>query len=129
MVLIAGEQITSIFGNADQDINSIGFTTSSGTEYGPWGGPEGFDYSIYGPIYGLHGALRGNVLGALGTWTTDPPDMRTPTSAPSPTGMTKSKMFGSSLPTDSEWDDGSTFPGKPSALSSIVKSAVTLLGH
>jgi hypothetical protein len=113
VVLAAGEGISSIFGNADWGINSIGFALNSGTVYGPWGGPGGFGYTISGPVYGFYGGMRGSILGSLGIWTTDPPPLPSPTPAPNPAGMMRSKMFGSALPTDTQWDDGSTFAGNP----------------
>jgi hypothetical protein len=113
IVLVAGEQISSIFGNSDWGINSIGFSTSIGTVYGPWGGPRGSSYSVSGPVYGFYGGLWGDVLGSFGIWTTDPPQPPTPTPASNPAGMMRSKMFGGSLPNDTLWDDGSSFAGNP----------------
>jgi hypothetical protein len=73
VLLAAGEQISSIFGKADHYIRSIGFTTTWGAVLGPWGDTAaGQGYSISGPVYGLYGGLWGDVLGSLGTWTTDP---------------------------------------------------------
>ncbi len=111
IVLGTGEQITSIFGKAGRIINSFGITTSTGKVHGPWGGREGVAYSIPGPVYGLHGGLQGDVLGSLGTWTTDPPEMAIKYWAANQPGMMRSKLFGGASVMDSEWDDGSTFPG------------------
>jgi hypothetical protein len=73
VLLAAAEQVNSIFGNADRYIRSIGFTTSSGAVFGPWGDTDaGRGYSISGPVYGLYGGLWGDVLGSLGAWTTEP---------------------------------------------------------
>jgi hypothetical protein len=116
IVLGTGEHITSVFGRADRSINSIGITTSMGATYGPWGGPEGVTYSIPGPVYGFHGGLQGDVLGSLGTWTLDSPQMASKYMVPNQPGMMRSKMFGGSSLIDSEWDDGSTFSGKTPAL-------------
>ncbi len=87
IVFGAGEQITSIYGRTDRSINSIGITTSTGTVHGPWGGHAGDAFSIPGPVYGLHGGLQNDVLGSLGTWTTQPPKLRKQYLAPTQPGM------------------------------------------
>jgi hypothetical protein len=111
VVLEPGEQISSVFGNADWAINSMGFTTCSGAIYGPWGGTGGSAFSIDGPVYGLFGGLWGDILGSFGAWTTNTATPNNPVLGPNPSGMMRSKLFGSSLLNDSHWDDGSTFPG------------------
>jgi hypothetical protein len=117
VVLADGEDLTSIFGQSDALIRCIGFTTSSGAIYGPWGDrTRGIAFSFDGPVYGLYGGLWGDVLSAFGTWTTDSPPPPSPTPVPNPPGLIRSKMFGGSSLTDNQWDDGTTFAGKPLCL-------------
>jgi hypothetical protein len=94
VVLGAGEQISSVFGTSEILIYSIGFTTSWGTVYGPWGGPTGYGFSIDGPVYGFYGGMANEILGSIGTWTTDPLPAANPIPVPNPDGMMRSKMFG-----------------------------------
>ncbi len=110
VVFAAGEEITSIFGDAGSLINSIGFKTSWGAVYGPWGGGGGVPYLVDGPVYGFYGGVVGDVVSAFGIWTTDSPSAPPPP-APNPTGMVRSKMFGTSSATDGAWDDHPTFAG------------------
>ncbi len=93
-----GEQITSIFGRAGRSINSIGFTTSTGTVYGPWGGREGDAFSIPGPVYGLHGGLQNDVLGSLGTWTVEPPKLLNQYLAPIQPGIGSNAAISAASP-------------------------------
>ncbi len=111
VVLGAGEQIISIFGTSEVLIYSIGFTTSWGAVYGPWGGSTGYGFSIDGPVYGLYGGMANEIFGSIGIWTSDPLPEPSPTPAPNPPGLMRSKMFGGSSLTDSRWDDGSQYPG------------------
>jgi hypothetical protein len=115
VVLSPGEQITNVFGSAWWFIVSIGFTTSSGTVYGPWGDWNGgwSKFSLDGPVYGFYGGWWGSDLSGIGIWTTNRTTTPPPTPNPgiNPRGMMRSRMFGGSLSTDSQWDDGSTFAG------------------
>jgi hypothetical protein len=113
VVLADGEQIISIFGTAAILIRSIGFVTTSGAIYGPWGGPGGGEFSINGPVYGFYGDLCGDILGQLGIWTMDSSTPPSPTPSPNPPGMLRSKMFGGVSLIQNGWDDTSTFAGNP----------------
>jgi hypothetical protein len=123
VLLDDGEQISSIFGTVDLLIRSIGFATTSGAIYGPWGKTDGSVFSINGPVYGFYGGLWDDVLGKLGIWTTDPPIVPTPTPSPNPSGVMRSRMFGGASFIDSRWDDGANFAGKPHSLNSMLRSA------
>jgi hypothetical protein len=94
-MVTGGDHISSIFGNADNLVRSIGFTTSSGAVHGPWGERNaGSDYLIPGPVYGLYGGLWGDVLGSFGTWTAEPP----PISKEVPGNSQGSQMVGLGVP-------------------------------
>jgi hypothetical protein len=75
-----------------------------------WGGGGGVPYLVDGPVYGFYGGVVGDVVSAFGIWTTDSPSAPPPP-APNPTGMVRSKMFGTSSATDDAWDDHPTFAG------------------
>ncbi len=115
VVLSAGEELTSIYGTNNFCIRTLGFTTSWGSVYGPWGeSPGPLSFSLTGPIYGVYGGMADDIFGSIGIWTTDPPPSPAPIPAPNPVGMRRSKMFGGSA--ISQWDDGSKFAGKAVAL-------------
>jgi hypothetical protein len=130
VVLHPGEQITSIFGRNWWWLSSIGFTTSWEAIYGPWGDLEGgWDaYSLDGPVYGLFGGFTGSVISGLGIWTTDNSLPPSPTPAPNPPGMMRTKMFGGSSPSESQWDDGPNFAGKHNSWQH-VDPALTVVGR
>ncbi len=120
VVLSPGEDITSIFGNSGWFIRSLGFTTSWGTVYGPWGDPSETAFSIPGPVFGFYGAHWGNIFSSFGIWTTDPPSVPGPTPAPNPAGVFRSKMFGGLSVNDTRWDHGSTFAGNSLLLTRLL---------
>ncbi len=115
VVLAVGEEITSIFGHTGYGIHSMGFTTSLGAIYGPWGQLENDEYLIAGPVYGFFGGMWGDILTSFGIWTTDP-RATTLRPAPNPPGMMRSIMYGGSSLPENQWDDGSTMIGNPQLL-------------
>jgi hypothetical protein len=114
--LAPDEQIISVHGRSGVGLDSLGFTTSKGNIYGPWGGTGGGPYRINGPVCGFHGG-RGNggsLLNAIGVWTISSPGSPPPPSKPPPPpipGMIQSPMFGGQSNLSSTWDDGASFAG------------------
>jgi hypothetical protein len=90
----------------------MGFTTSSGEIFGPWGELDNDEYSIAGPVYGFYGAMWGDVLTSIGIWTSDPPPSPSLSPALNPPGMMRSIMYGDTSPGENQWDDGSTLTGR-----------------
>jgi hypothetical protein len=114
--LSSDEQITVVNVRTGDFIDSIGFVTSKGNTYGPYGGGgggptrlEGRVHAFYGGIFRLFGCP---ILSSIGIWTDPPPTPAAPTSpSPPPVLDVKSALFGrqSALPTT--WDDRAAYTG------------------
>jgi hypothetical protein len=113
------EQIVGMFGSAGGLIYSIGFRTSLGRVYGPWGSTRGDPFSYPGVVYGFYGGEKWGSIAAIGAWVAiltppPPPSPPLPASPPPPTrGMLKSPLFGASGDLTVEWDDGPSRDGQP----------------
>jgi hypothetical protein len=115
--LSADEQIIVVSGGAGYNIDRIGFTTSKGNTYGPWGGTGGSAFRLEGPVYGFYGGINHwgqyYALGGVGTWTDPTPTPAAPSSPPSPPILDmRSPVFGSQNSLSLTWDDRAAFPGQ-----------------
>jgi hypothetical protein len=115
------EQLVGILGTSDSLVYSIGFNTSEGRVYGPWGSPLGKPFTYPGAVFGFFGAERWGCIAAIGVWVADlatlfdslPPP--SPVPPPPPTrGMSKSPVFGGNDGLNTPWDDGPSHEGSPS---------------
>jgi hypothetical protein len=67
----SAEQIISVFGTANgSSITSLGFKTSTGGTYAPWGPGQGDPFAVDGLILGFFGALEDGAISGLGVWYT-----------------------------------------------------------
>ncbi len=91
VVLSEQEQLTGMFGKAGPLISQLGFNSSRGTPYGPWGGgTSGFPFASGGPVVAIFGGTRAgccpeNCLVALGVWMSNilaPPTVPAPPPPP-----------------------------------------------
>jgi hypothetical protein len=112
------EQLSGIFGTSGSLVYSIGFNTSLGHVYGPWGSTQGQVFAYSGAIYGFFGGDKWGSIGALGAWValSVPPVPPSPPAHPPPPlatrGMTKSPLFGGSGGVNTPWDDGPSHAGQ-----------------
>ncbi len=128
IVLDAQEQLVGMFGKAGPSISQLGFKSSYGISYGPWGGAMGgSSFASGGPVVAFFGAMRADsccpqdCLGALGVWISNvpaPPQLPAPPPPPPPArGMFQSQLFGGNQDfAYSDWDDGPLYPGRISHL-------------
>jgi hypothetical protein len=112
------EQLVGIFGASGSLLYSIGFNTSLGRVYGPWGTSRGESFAYPGIVYGFYGGEKWGCIGGIGAWVAPPgpPLVPPPSLAPSPPplptrGMSKSPLFGSSTGPFTSWDDGPSHAG------------------
>jgi hypothetical protein len=132
VVLKDCEQIVTIYGTSASLVNAIGFNTSLGRVYGPWGTLKGATFAYPGAVYAFFGGEKCGCIGAIGAWVdppgppTQPPQPLSPSPPPPPTrGMSKSPLFGAGRGLNRVWDDGPSHTGKlflPHTTSSIVSS-------
>jgi hypothetical protein len=103
-ISILVEQITKVVGSASgNSITSIGFRTSRGTTYGPWGVGGGEPFEIDGLLVGLFGALEDGEISGIGVWYT-PTVTFTPGINPFPMFLEMSPAVGD-LTNVWTWDD------------------------
>jgi hypothetical protein len=58
-----------MFGTAtDSRVTSIGFQTTKGRTYGPWGGGGGGTFSVEGNVLSFFGALQNRSVSGIGLW-------------------------------------------------------------
>ena len=114
--------------NQNPVFRSIGFRTSSGKQYGPYGQATlGTEWMHTGPIRGFYGALTYNIPRSLGFYvdaTSTPPALPAPPSPPpspparpSPPNLGRIKSsVGAGDPiggaTEVRWDDGPNYQGR-----------------
>jgi hypothetical protein len=67
--LARGEVIVGMFGTVSGYLNSIGFKTSSGNTFGPFGGTDGSQFQVFGVPIGFFGGTRNNIMGAIGFYS------------------------------------------------------------
>jgi hypothetical protein len=109
--LAPGEQLVRIFGHSGALIDAMGFKSSKGIQYGPWGGGGGGPYFYDGVITGFFGATNtgwGDVLGQIGIWFTPYAPAGMPPPPPVP-GRSSSPLFGTGP--GNQFDDGAAFSG------------------
>lgn len=82
VVLGAGEQLVGAFGGTGQG-TYIGFYTSTGQQYGPYGRVQGTPFTFWGPIYGISVSYTASALQSWTFWT-DPPSPPPPPPSPAP---------------------------------------------
>jgi hypothetical protein len=126
------EQVVGIIGTSESLVNSIGFNTSWGRAYGPWGSRTGSPFANPGTVYGFYGGNKWGCIGAIGTWValvpppSDPSSLMSPSPPPPPTrGTSKSPRFGSTAGFDTIWDDGPSHSGQPCPKSCTCHSYVS----
>eukprot|EP00884_Botryococcus_braunii_P004202 jgi/Botrbrau1/13783/Bobra.0056s0034.1 len=137
--LAPGEQLVRIFGHAGEAIDAMGFLSSTGTQYGPWGGGGGSPWFFDGIISGFYGwNVSGNgvwgTLGGVGVWAI-PISLQPPGPPPPPAvGRSKSPLYGSGPGTS--FDDGPSFSGiqsiavwASSTTPSILRLEITYIGR
>jgi hypothetical protein len=120
LLLEQSEELLGIFGAGESLVHSIGFNTSRGRVYGPWGSIRGSPFAYAGVVYGIYGGEKWGCVGAIGVWVallappSGPPSVTLPSPPPPPTrGTSKSPRFGASSGVDTVWDDGPSHGGKP----------------
>jgi hypothetical protein len=94
------EKLVSVFGTANAiSITSIGFTTSKGRAFGPFGTGDGAPFRVDGQVLGFFGALNNNGdISGIGVWYA-------PAVAPIlPASLTMSPAYGN-LVNVWTWDD------------------------
>eukprot|EP00884_Botryococcus_braunii_P011613 jgi/Botrbrau1/20452/Bobra.145_2s0016.1 len=89
LVFPPGETIVGAIGSADYSslqLVSLGFWTSLGNQYGPYGGPltDGTQFGFLGNIYGFFGGIYSTLLSGIGFWTDAPSPPPAPPSRPPP---------------------------------------------
>jgi hypothetical protein len=71
MVNISAEHIIRVFGTVSgNSITSIGFRSTKGFIYGPYGPGSGEPFTVDGLVLGFFGALNNRVLSGIGVWYT-----------------------------------------------------------
>jgi hypothetical protein len=127
-----GERISGAFGRMSERLEAIGFWTSAGRQYGPYGGTGGGSFAFNGPVYAMFGFSIWNYQSftGIGFWTdVPPPPPRLPASAspppsppvtgPSPParlpppnlGRIESALYGQ-VGDGAFWNDGATYSGE-----------------
>jgi hypothetical protein len=67
----SNERFVNVFGTATGcSITSIGFKTTKGRTFGPWGSGFGGPFSVDGLVLGFYGALQKGAISGLGVWYT-----------------------------------------------------------
>jgi hypothetical protein len=85
LTLAPGERLSAIFGTSGNNLNSIGFDTEQGLQYGPWGNfQQGSPYRFLGTLTGFFGAINTQGLVALGVWAIDATVVMPPPPPPPP---------------------------------------------
>jgi hypothetical protein len=110
------EWVTSMFGTArgsgnGSSITSIGFTTSRGRIFGPFGAGSGNPFSVFGLLLGLYGALDNKYLSGIGAWYT-PVATSIPGVVMFPRSLDRSPAYGN-LNNAWTWDDAPDNSGVP----------------
>ncbi len=114
--LSADEQIVAVDGASGLYIDRIGFFTSKGNRYGPYGSPGDINFRLGGPVYGFYGGYDGTpFVSGIGIWTlpspTPPPSPSSPPPPPVP-GRSQLPVFSGHGDLSSTWDDGALFTGQ-----------------
>lgn len=148
----ASDPLTSFFGTYlgfsdyyawDRAIYSVGFRSSSGAQYGPYGGTTGTPFS-YSPLLGAWGtAFSGTrrlcTLGFWGTPSAPPPapplpvppspDLSQPSGPPPPQSPAANRIQSPTFGSPAGWqsDDGQYFRGKLNCSSCVPPSAPAVL--
>jgi hypothetical protein len=61
-----GETISAVFGRTGDLVDAIGFWTSVGRQFGPYGGIGGAPFEFNGPVYAFFGGIdRSGNAGAI----------------------------------------------------------------
>jgi Domain of unknown function (DUF1929)/Jacalin-like lectin domain/Kelch motif len=88
ITLAAGESLVSVFGGSGWWIDRIGFTSSTGRAFGPFGGNGGAAFDLRAPVgttvVGLFGSASSTLLDKIGLYAADAPAPPPPTD-PQPT--------------------------------------------
>lgn len=109
ITLAPGETITAIFGGSGAIVDRVGFRTSFGRTFGPWGGTGGGIFDLSVPVVGFYGGRYNSAVSALGIYTIGPIPAIT-----RPPSLVKSTMVGGDgAPKDRPWDDNPGFEGGP----------------
>jgi hypothetical protein len=127
-----GGLIVGVFGRISTTLASIGFWTSDGTQYGPYGSAdEGDFFAFTGQVYSFFGSVseRYKQVTGLGFWTDAPapppaptllpPPPAPPLDAPSPParpplpnlGRIRTYVYGNLGDENAFWDDGPSYTG------------------
>jgi hypothetical protein len=93
------ERVIRVFGTqTGSTITSIGFSTTRGRTFGPWGTGGGDPFSVDGQLLGFFGGLQDGAVSGIGVWYT--PDVASTV----PTNMEMSPAYGN-LVNVWTWDD------------------------
>jgi hypothetical protein len=88
ITLDEGEYITGIFGRELDYVYQLGLT-SNVRQYAPLGGENGRTFNILSIVVGFVGAVRGDILSAIGVWGLDSVPQPPPTLPASPPPLTR----------------------------------------
>jgi hypothetical protein len=133
------EQLLGMFGKAGPSgVSQLGFNSSYGTSYGPWGGGiSGSPFASTGRVVAFFGAMKAgpqDCLGALGVWMSNLPAISPPPPPPPrpppARGMSQSRLFGGDLGFEySDWDDGPSYPGGTSHVRAPMVWMLSTIAH